>query len=214
MVEEDHGDLFVPKKFQRTYSGAEVGMYGLLPGDLLLTRSKSLPGWAIRLGAAFSDKPNIVNHVIIVDHVDKAEKLWGIEGRPGGVGWKEIDLNLLKNPYTMDNRQQPKTIEQRQYICDEAQALIGTPYDWLGIVGDGFDAVGLPNPWDDLWEEGKPAHVVCSSAADYIYKGVVLDAPVPDRNCKPTDWAQFWIETGHGGFTAPRIDYSKVTLAA
>lgn len=198
MTEED-GEIWIKSRL-------EIGKYGLLPGDLLLTRSKSIPGWAIRLGAAFQDKPNLVNHVIIVDHVDKVDKLWGIEGRPGGVGWKEIDLNLLKNPYTMDNRQQPKTLEERQFVCDGAQGLLGTQYDWLAIAGDGLDAVGLPNPWDHLWEEGEPAHVVCSSAADNLYEGAGLEAPKPDRNCKPTDWSELWIRTGNGSFTAPRTN--------
>jgi hypothetical protein len=168
----------------------------LKPGDLLLTRTTSYFGKWIRRGAAMSDLPNLVNHVIIVRQRDKVGKQWGIEGRPGGAGWVVITDDLMRNPYTMNNCKQAKTSDQRKIVCEGAVKFLGTEYDWQAIVGDALDALHKPNPWDDLWEEGYPSHVVCSSAADYLYEQANLEAPIMDRNCKPGDWAKLWIERG------------------
>ena len=67
---------------------------GLRPGDLLATRGDGWASTMIRLGAAFRDHPNTINHIAIVHHTDDAGTLWCIEGRPGGVGWKDATAYL------------------------------------------------------------------------------------------------------------------------
>lgn len=168
----------------------------LLPGDILCTRNAT--GFAarmIRLGAALRDRPNTVNHVVIAHHVDAAGTLWGIEGRPGGVGWVDC-RHYLKGAYTLDNREQPKTDAQRQAVCHAANGLLGTPYDWVGIAADGMDAIHAPDLWAQDWPKCPPAHVVCSSLADWVYEHVGLASPQPDRTCTPGDWAAFIAEKG------------------
>src|SRR5262244_4651766 len=72
------------------------------PGDILVTRSASLFGRLIRLGAALRDQPNADNHVAIVHHTDKHGTTWCLEGRPGGVGWRDA-RDYLRSPWTMTN---------------------------------------------------------------------------------------------------------------
>lgn len=166
-------------------------------GDVLCTRST---GWAvfwIRLGAALLDRPNTVNHVIVVHHWDSAGTLWGIEGRPGGVGYVDVKRHLA-SPYTLTNKDQPKDEGQRFVIAKAAEGLLGTPYDWRGIVEDGMRAIGAQELWRDNWGKNNvpPAHVVCSSFADWLYDHVGLLSPGRqfDRNVTPGDWAKFIVE--------------------
>lgn len=168
----------------------------VLPGDVVCTRSpKGWPAFLIRLGAALRDRPNTVNHVIIAHHFDDAGTLWGVEGRPGGVGW--VDMHgALAGPYTIDNRHQPKTDAQRAAVCAAAEGLLGTPYDWVGIAQDAMDAIGAQDLWAQKWNGEVPAHVVCSSLADWAYEHVGLASPTPDRTCTPGDWAAFITTKG------------------
>lgn len=169
------------------------------PGDVLCTKNPK--GWAarlIRLGAALQDRPNTVNHVIVVSHVDAVGKLWGIEGRPGGVGYVHLSKAVLTQPYLLSNALQPKTSAQRELIVEAAKGMIGTPYDWTGIAQDGMVAIGAQRLWG-AWEDGTvPAQVVCSSLADWVYDHVGLASPGKkfDRNVSPADWAAFITERG------------------
>lgn len=61
-------------------------------GDVVCTRNPGT-GWSARIrrfGAALRDQPNTVDHTVVVHRRDAAGTLWGIEGRPGGVG--EVDM--------------------------------------------------------------------------------------------------------------------------
>lgn len=167
-------------------------------GDVVCTRNpKGWPARMIRLGAALMDKPNGVNHVIVVHHKDDAGVLWGVEGRPGGVGWVDM-RKALRSPYTVTNAEQPKTDEQRIEIAHVAEGLLGTPYDWVGIVQDGMAAIGAPRLWAATVKGEVPAHIVCSSLADWVYDKVGLPSPGAkfDRNVSPADWARFITERG------------------
>lgn len=168
-------------------------------GDIVCTRNpKGWPAFFIRLGAALRDRPNTINHVIIVHHRDKAGTLWGIEGRPGGVGWVDM-RRALKSPYTISNADQPKGPVQRSDIARFSEALLGTPYDWGGIVKDGMEAIHADALWRSKeWGDTPPAHVVCSSFADWVYDRTGLPSPGLrfDRSVTPGDWAQFIIERG------------------
>lgn len=165
------------------------------PGDLLCTRSSGWAGLLIRLGAAFRDRPNLHNHVAIVHHTDKEGTVWVIEGRPGGVGWRDAK-DYLASRWTVANPAQPKTAKQRKTVCEGAQALLGTDYDWLAIVHDAAGAFGLDDAWKLRWgKQGEvPGHVVCSSLAAYLYAKAGLDHPEGEREVAPADWTQLWIE--------------------
>jgi hypothetical protein len=171
------------------------------PGDLIVTRGNGWGSFLIRLGAALRDRPNLINHVAIVHHTDAKGVTWCIEGRPGGVGWRQAS-DYLKSPYTISNAAQPKTLAQRKDVCAGAVAMLGTPYDWEAIAQDAAGAFGL----DDVWQLkfGKagsvPGHVVCSSLAAYLYASCELQHPAGDREVTPADWLALWIERGwvHG----------------
>jgi cell wall-associated NlpC family hydrolase len=184
----------------RTFVAAGV----VQPGDLLLTRDRRIWAWLIRLGAALGDKPNTWNHVIIASHTDEAGTFWGIEARPGGVGWVDL-APWLANRWTIHNADQPKTAEQRGQIVAVAKGMIGTRYDWAAIAADAMHAIGDSRLWRlRAWNDvdGVPAHVVCSSLATWVYMHVGLAEPVPDlqrarwRWSTPADWAEFILRHG------------------
>jgi hypothetical protein len=164
-------------------------------GDLLLTRGS---GWAarmIRLGAALLDEPNLDNHVAIVHHRDDAGVWWVIEGRPGGVGWADARA-YLSSSYTTNNVRQPKNPQQRATIAEVAKGMLGTPYDWTGIVEDAMRAIDVQQLWQQNWQgQGPPGHVVCSSLAAYVYQTAQLDCPRihEPRLTTPADWEDFVV---------------------
>ncbi len=173
-----------------------VNKADLAPGDVICTRNPR--GWMarfIRLGAALQDKPNLVNHVIVVHHRDPKGVLWGLEGRPGGVGPIALTKRVLEQPYVISNSEQPKTEEQRFLVAKSVEKLTGAPYDWGGIALDGLDALGV-DLWDNRWGPEPPGHVVCSSLADWSYDVVGLPSPGDrfDRTVTPGDWAKFIVE--------------------
>lgn len=166
------------------------------PGDVICTRNpRGLPAFLIRLGAALLDRPNTVNHVIVAHHVDAAGTFWGIEARPGGVGW--IDLARARGAYTLSNHRQPKTDEQRLAVCAAVEGMLGTPYDWKGIALAAANAVGVQRLWASDAKVA-PAHVICSALADWAYDHVGLDSPgaVAGRATTPGDWASWIVERG------------------
>lgn len=169
----------------------------IAPGDVVCVRNpRGFPARMIRLGAALLDKPNGVNHVIVAHHVDAAGVLWGVEGRPGGVGWVDM-RHALTAPYTVHNGDQPKTGEQRAAVVKVAAGMLGTPYDWEGIALDAAEAVHVQTLWSSkAWGVSPPAHVVCSSLADWAYNHVGLASPKANRTCSPGDWAKFIVERG------------------
>lgn len=167
------------------------------PGDLLLTRSKGWAGLLIRLGSAFRDQPNLINHVAIVHHTDKEGTVWVIEGRPGGVGWRDAKA-YLASPHTVCNATQPKTATQRLDVAKGAKAMLGTEYDWEAIVQDAGAAFGLDKAWELKWGKAGtvPGQVVCSSLAAFLYAKAGLDHPEGGREVTPGQWLELWIEKG------------------
>jgi hypothetical protein len=169
-------------------------------GDVLVTREG--PWWvsaAIRFGARLRNRPGHCNHVIVVHHRDEAGTLWGIEGRPGGVGWRDLS-GPLSWPLTNANNHQPKTDEQRAQLADIMVEMLGRPYDWRGIAEDTRQALG--RSWGIAiareWKDGDvPGEVVCSSLADYAYERVGLQNPGGGkitRGTTPGDWDWFMID--------------------
>ena len=165
----------------------------VLPGDVMAVRTGGRPAWWIRLGAALHGEPNLSNHIAVADHVDGKGTLWGIEGRPGGVGWVDCSL-YLRSPWTVTNAHQPMTDAQRQSVCATMKGLLGTAYDWEAIIADGMADLGMKVPgWDPSWHGTVPAHVVCSSSAAYAYARAGLACPRGDRLVQPGDWDEFII---------------------
>ena len=172
----------------------------LLPGDVVLVRTNGLAGLLIRFGAALLDRPNVHNHVAIVSHRDEAGTLWGVEARPGGVGWVDM-ANYVADVYTISNAEQPKTDAQRAAIVQAAESMLQTPYDWTAIAADAMKAIRADRLWKakNFGADEVPAQVVCSSLADYVYAKVGLANPgMVDgdavRFTTPADWDLF-IET-------------------
>ena len=165
-------------------------MSALDRGDVLCTRAGGIIPWLIRLGAAFRGKPNIVNHVAVVHHLDEKGEWVCVEGRPGGVGWAPA-TKYLASPWTLTNAGQPKSKAQREAVVNACAALIGVRYDWGGIALDAARAVGIdiPAKWVGKWDA---AQVVCSSLAAYAYQRVGLSRPEGElRTITPGDWADF-----------------------
>ena len=165
------------------------------PGDILAVRSPGTAARLIRFGAALRElvtgnaEPNMDNHIAVAHHTDKAGTLWCLEGRPGGVGWRDA-RDYLASPWTVSNVGQPKTDEQRKTVTDGAVAMIGTAYDWEGIAADAALAIGL----DFRPRFGQvPGHVVCSSLAAWLYGKAGLAKPDGDREVSPADWLTFII---------------------
>lgn len=168
-----------------------IGHLDLRPGDVLAVRSNGAAGWWIRIGAALHNQPNLSNHIAVVHHTDIHGTVWGIEGRPGGVGWVDC-RKYLESPYTLTNVEQNKTAIQRQNICKTMEAMLGTPYDWEAISVDGMTDLGVRLPgWRPDWTGTVPGHVVCSSLADYAYWKNNVDCPVGGRGVQPSDWVKF-----------------------
>jgi hypothetical protein len=114
----------------------------------------------------------------------------------------------LNDPLTTHNIFQYKSDEQRGRICQLAERLLGTPYDWEAILQDATDTLHLANiltlfdPHDENeWEGGVvPGHVVCSSLYAWIYDQPEVDLPAPPREARftfPSDWVQFWLYDLH-----------------
>jgi hypothetical protein len=169
----------------------------LQPATLLATRSPGFAGRMIRLGSAFRDQPNLVNHIAIVHHTDKHGTVWCLEGRPGGVGWRDA-RDYIRDPHTWCNAGQALTTEDRAEIVKGAKALIGTAYDWQAIAADGLDSFGLD--LELAWQpgpDGVDGHVVCSSLAAYLYGTRNADRPTGDRLVTPGQWLGLWFDRGY-----------------
>lgn len=168
------------------------------PGDILVVRGGGLASTMIRLGAALHNRPNLDGHVAIMHHYDSSGVPWGLEGKPGGVGWRDL-RDYLKDPWMFNNCLQPGRRDlDRELFAQDAVGMIGTPYDWRGILGDGFDDMNV-KLWNPEWAPGqKPGAVVCSSYAAYLYEKYKWDHPSlgDERYCQPSDWDEYVI-TGH-----------------
>jgi hypothetical protein len=160
------------------------------PGDVILVRTGSTAAAAIRLGAALLGRPNLANHVAVIHHTDAHGTVWALEGRPGGVGWRDAKT-YLSSPWTIANPRQPKNAAQRQAVCGVMLAMIGTAYDWAGIAADTLGAFHLDRLWRPAWKDGTvPGQVVCSSLAAYAYARAGLTCPPGGREVTPGDWTE------------------------
>lgn len=170
-------------------------------GDVLVTREGPwYASAAIRLGAKLTGRPSFCNHAIVVHHQDEQGVMWGLEGRPGGVGWRDLS-EPLKWPMTNANNQQSKTQEQRLLIATAVEGLLARPYDWDAIKAHVVEALRLWDPYGPVeWTDDEaPGHVVCSSLADWAYEQVGLPNPGGSkvtRMTTPGDWDEFMMKEG------------------
>lgn len=173
-------------------------------GDIIVVQGTSVEAKLIEAGEVIAGLPPY-SHVAGFDHWDANGTPWGLEGRPGGVGWADVS-RYLADPRTLTNVAQPKTPSQRAVLCKLNQAMIGTAYAWLsGIMADaGRDLGGsLASIYRDLGGDGLwkpdpvtkivPGHVVCSSYYAYTYARMSLASPRPQdwATTEPGDWAAF-----------------------
>lgn len=172
------------------------------PGDILAVRSPGTAGRLIRFGAAMRElvtgnaEPDLDNHIAVVHHTDKGGTLWVLEGRPGGVGWRDAG-DYLRSPWTVTNAGQPMSADQRKIVCSGALAMIGTPYDWVGIGADAAAALNLGGLFHPRWDgSAPPGHVVCSSLAAWLYQHAGLPGPA-GREVTPADWVAFILSHGY-----------------
>lgn len=174
-------------------------------GNVLVTREGPwYVSLAIRLGARLLGRPSVCNHAIIVHHVDAQGVWWGIEGRPGGVGWRDL-RDVLSNAYTNANTQQPISEGQRYLIAVAAESLLSVAYDWSAIAEDATHIFVAGRLWEEVekhaeWGDNQiPGHVVCSSFADWAYESVNLPNPggfKVTRFTTPGDWDEFMMNEG------------------
>lgn len=188
-------------------------MLSFLPGDVLVvnaSKGKGIfsGGWWIKFRSWFSGvnkRSRYADHVVIVHHIDDTGTLWGIEGRPSSVGW--VDCALYEKAIIAENGLQPKSEEARKLICQVAEEMLGTPYDWKAIVLLGTDVKFVNKLWSKVlakhlipdWNEDEvPGHVICSSYAALVYRRAGLAYPKDFegglRFVDPDDWSEFIFE--------------------
>lgn len=183
-----------------------VDVAALGPGDVIVTLEGKLPvSHLIRLGAWLTRQPAPVDHVIGVHHYGAppwdpgmSPRWWGIEGRPGGVGWRDL-TKVLDRRSAWANTGQLAHEAARQMVAgkhvgktvgeveQELRFLLATyfarlekvPYDWEAIAAHARIASRL-NHIRRLpeWRDGEfPGQVVCSSAMDGAYEYLHLANP-------------------------------------
>ena len=189
-------------------------MTDVQPGDLLLTAGKGFAAEVIRLGAAVRDRPNLVNHAIVVHH-ETGGVLWGIEGRPGGAGWVDC-RRAMADRRTVHNASQPgRDAVLRESLCRTVeQAMLGRAYDWTAIARSAVESLRLDRLWSErgLWVEFSedprdiPGAVICSALADWAYERAGWANPgdaARTRYTRPEDWLALWIEKGWAEWVEP-----------
>lgn len=170
-----------------------------VPGDVWTVRTNGLAARLIRFGATIrylfsgnNPDADFDNHVVIVIK-QTAGVWWGINGRPGGVGWTDLS-QYINDPATITNYEQPKTDEQRAQIVALVPQVLGTPYDWDAIMVAAATDLHLPqlfNSDPSKWGTTVPGHVICSALAAWMYDHLGMAAPTECRDTQPSDWTNF-----------------------
>jgi hypothetical protein len=166
-------------------------------GDVLVTGNPnpSLVARILRIGDRLHGGSGLGEHVIVAHHRDDAGTWWGIEGRPGGVGWRDL-TQVVTWPRVWANTAQPRTAEQRYLIAVACERMLDVAYDWTAITADARQAFNLWHVFcSKEWEDGEvPAQMVCSAFADWAYEEVFLPNPGGTKRTRytlPGDWHRF-----------------------
>jgi hypothetical protein len=164
----------------------------LKPGDVLAVRGTATTDRLIQLGEDLEGKPNLSNHVAVMHHWLNGVP-WGLEGKPGGVGWRDLRGYITHSHLLLNNCGQPgRSDADRAWVAKQAQLMLGTAYDWEAIADDTLRAFGMADVWAKEWSGQAPGHVVCSSYAAFLYKSKGWARPAVDgRDCEPADWDDF-----------------------
>ena len=168
----------------------------LKPGDVLAVRLGGLPSELIRIGEEMAGKPGLDNHIAVMHHW-LGDVPWGLEGRPGGVGW--VDLReYLASGFTVNNVGQPgRNDAGRAAVAGLAEHMLGTKYDWDAIDDDTLRAFHMHDLFTSTFRGLVPGHVVCSSYAAFLYERQGWHRPpVTDRDTEPADWCAFTMVNG------------------
>lgn len=168
----------------------------LQPGDVVIVE---MGIWIVRvmiwIQALFTGKAKYskAGHVIVVSHRDNEGRLWGIEGRPGGIGWADLDKRNGK--WGLSNVDQPKTAEVRVKLVDSMVALLGAPYDYPAYLKLALDLAGITTRWTREYSDDElSVSYICSAVADQIYEANGMPNPGGNSNTRfvtPADWAYF-----------------------
>lgn len=174
-----------------------VSLRDLNPGDVLVTATADRAAWWLRLRSKLMGEPSLHNHVAMFTHLDNTGRPRGLEGRPSGFGWANLD-RYLDHPATVSNAGQPlRTEQQRMIIVAAATDMLGRPYDWAAIIAFAAATAGLPFLAREWPDGGVPSHVVCSSSIDYLYESVGWNNPGGYRKTRGTDvddWSSFILD--------------------
>jgi hypothetical protein len=172
----------------------------LKPGDVFAVHSGNNYD-VIQFGESLMGEPNMDNHVAGFVKWD-GKVPWGLEGRPGGVGWVDM-RKYIGHPFAYNNVAQNRTEATRVTVASEAVEMIGTKYDWEMIGGSALGALHV-KLYNLTWPHGLvPGEVVCSSYWAYLYDTVQWAHPNTgdERQCDPGDWTNFIIKNNfHVGF--------------
>jgi hypothetical protein len=171
----------------------------LLPGEVWAVKGGGLAGKLIAIGAALRGLPSDDQHVAVMSHYDAKLIPWGIEGRPGGVGWVDM-RKYIHSPYSCSNHDQPIDDATRARLAVRMKTVLGAAYDWQGIAMDAAQSVD-PNVKfaDEQWKTyGREGHYVCSSYAAWLYAAENVPHPGAhhERLCTPADWRKWNLEDG------------------
>jgi hypothetical protein len=160
----------------------------LRPGDVLAVRKRGLAASLIRIGEELSGKPGLEDHVAVFHHWT-GDTPWGLEGRPGGVGWADL-RPYLASSFTLNNCLQPGRDDAgREEVAAQAERMLGTAYDWEAIADDTLRAFRMADLFASTWHGMVPGHVVCSAFTAFLYERQGWERPqVPDRDTEPGDW--------------------------
>ena len=171
------------------------------PGMVLAVHTGGMFSDGIRLGSVLIDETAAQNHILGLTHQDAAtERWWGIEGRPGGVGWVDA-TPYLSSILTVSNQRQALLTGQQERVVEALKVALGTPYDWDSIRDEAERDLHLNSLWSDTnnWGPAVPAHVICSSLLAWGYKRADASYPrqTDERHIQPADWVQFINENNY-----------------
>jgi len=171
------------------------------PGMVLAVHTGGMFAEGIRIGSVLLDETAAQNHILGITHQDqKTLRWWGIEGRPGGVGWVDA-TPYLSSPVTVSNQRQPLDTRQQAGIVAALKLALGTPYDWEVIAEEAERDLHLKSTWSNTsaWGDTVPAHVICSSLLVWGYKRNGADYPknTDPGHEQPADWVQFINENNY-----------------
>jgi hypothetical protein len=171
-----------------------ISLTDLKPGDVIVTATVDKGGWWIRARSWLTRAPNLHNHVALFTHLDDTGRPRGLEGRPSGFGWANLD-KYLNHPDSVSNaRQSGRTDAARDKVVTAAVEMVGIPYDWAAILAFAATTARLPFLVREWPDDGVPSHTVCSSSLDYLYESVGWDNPggyTRTRGTDPDDWTRF-----------------------